>query len=79
MPKKKEREFKDSRPVRKSEFDPEVSLFPKYMRKGWHPPSQISKDYGWSAKRMNTWLNEKGVQFYDLMKANGFLPTMEQE
>ena len=27
------------------------------------PISQISKDYGWSARRMNEWLNEKGVQY----------------
>ena len=25
--------------------------------------SVISKDYGWSAKRMNKWLHEKGIQF----------------
>ncbi len=25
--------------------------------------SVIAKDYGWSAKRMNTWLHEKGIQF----------------
>lgn len=90
------------------------------------PISQISKDYGWSARKMNEWLNKQGVQYkqgstwlmyqkyaergytntkthvhmgkdgtphttvhtywtqsgrlfiYQLMKASGHLPTMEQ-
>lgn len=91
------------------------------------PISQIAKDFGWSARRMNEWLRDQGVQFrqgeiwllyqkyaemgytntkthvypgrdgvphtsvhtywtqkgrlfiYQLMKADGHLPTMEQE
>lgn len=27
------------------------------------PISQISKDYGWSAQKMNEWLHDKGVQY----------------
>ena len=90
------------------------------------PIFQISKDYGWSARKMNKWLNKQGVQYkqgniwlmyqkyaergytstkthvyvgkdgtphttihtywtqsgrlfiYQLMKATGHLPTMEQ-
>ena len=27
------------------------------------PISRISKDYGWSARRMNEWLSAQGIQF----------------
>jgi phage antirepressor YoqD-like protein len=62
--------------------------------------TEIAKDYGWSAQRMNEYLHERGIQFrqggriwilyqkyaqkgrlfiYDLLKADGILPTMERE
>ena len=111
-----------------AEMKPKASYYDVVLAcKDLLPISQISKDYGWSARRMNEWLNAQGVQYkqgniwllyqkyaergytstkphvhpgrdgdlhtsvhtywtqsgrlfiYGLMKADGHLPTMEQE
>lgn len=111
-----------------AELKPKASYYDVVLAcKDLLPISQISKDYGWSARRMNEWLNAQGVQYkqgniwllyqkyaergytntkthvhpgrdgtphttvhtywtqagrlfiYQLMKADGHLPTMEQE
>lgn len=111
-----------------AEMKPKASYYDVVLAcKDLLPISQISKDYGWSARRMNEWLNAQKVQYkqgdiwllyqkyaergytstrthvhpgrdgtphtsvhtywtqagrlfiYQLMKADGHLPTMEQE
>lgn len=111
-----------------SEMQPKASYYDVVLNcKDLVSVSVIAKDYGWSAKRMNQYLNEKGVQYrqgdkiwllyqkyaergytntktqvfprsdgtlhtsvhtywtqagrlfiYDLLKADGILPTMEK-
>lgn len=110
-----------------TELKPKASYYDVVLAcKDLIPISQISKDYGWSARKMNEWLNKQGVQYkqgniwlmyqkyaecgytntkthvhlgkdgtphttvhtywtqsgrlfiYQLMKATGHLPTMEQ-
>ena len=47
-----------------AELQPKASYYDVVLAcKDLLPISQISKDYGWSARRMNEWLNEQGVQF----------------
>ena len=47
-----------------TELQPKASYFDVVLAcKDLMPISQISKDYGWSAKRMNKWLREQGVQY----------------
>ena len=47
-----------------AEMKPKVSYYDIVLAcKDLLPISQISKDYGWSARRMNEWLNEQRVQF----------------
>lgn len=112
-----------------SEMQPKASYYDVVLNcKDLVSVSVIAKDYGWSAKRMNQYLNEKGVQYrqgdkiwllyqkyaergytntktqvfprsdgtlhtsvhtywtqagrlfiYDLLKADGILPTMEKQ
>ena len=47
-----------------SEMRPKVSYYDVVLQcKDLVPISVIAKDYGWSAKRMNSYLYEKGVQY----------------
>ena len=47
-----------------AEMKPKVSYYDVVLNcKDLVAISVIAKDYGWSAKRMNKWLHEKGVQF----------------
>ena len=47
-----------------AELTPKASYYDVVLAcKDLMPISQISKDYGWSAKRMNEWLKEQGVQY----------------
>lgn len=111
-----------------AELTPKASYYDVVLAcKDLLPISQINKDYGWSARKMNEWLNQQGVQYkqgniwllyqkyaergytstkthvhpgkdgtphttvhtywtqsgrlfiYQLMKAAGHLPTMEQD
>ena len=47
-----------------AEMQPKVSYYDKVLAcKDLLPISKISKDYGWSAKKMNAFLHEQGVQY----------------
>jgi len=47
-----------------AEMKPKVSYYDVVLNcKDLVAISVIAKDYGWSAKRMNKWLHEKGIQF----------------
>ena len=47
-----------------TELQPKASYYDIVLAcKDLMPISQISKDYGWSAKRMNEWLKEQRVQY----------------
>lgn len=47
-----------------AEMQPKASYYDVVLAcKDLLPIRQISKDYGWSERRMNEWLNEQGVQF----------------
>ena len=46
------------------EMKPKASYYDVVLNsKGLVPISVIAKDYGWSAKKMNQYLHEKGVQY----------------
>ena len=111
-----------------AELKPKASYYDVCLAcKDLLPISAIAKDFGWSARKMNEWLNEQGIQYkqgniwllyqkyaelgytntkthvhpgkdgtphttvhtywtqkgrlfiYQIMKADGHLPTMEQE
>ena len=47
-----------------AEMQPKVSYYDKVLAcKDLLPISKISKDYGWSAKKMNAFLHEQGIQY----------------
>ena len=47
-----------------AELQPKASYYDVVLAcKDLLPISQISKDYGWSARKMNKWLRNQGIQF----------------
>ena len=47
-----------------AEMQPKVSYYDKVLAcQDLLPISKISKDYGWSAKKMNVFLHEQGIQY----------------
>ena len=47
-----------------AEMQPKVSYYDKVLAcQDLLPISKISKDYGWSAKKMNAFLHEQGIQY----------------
>lgn len=47
-----------------AEMEPKVTYYDEVLKcKDSLPTSIIAKDYGWSAKRLNAFLHEKGVQY----------------